>query len=619
MGEGTPQPKLKAGERRPDERLDSWKEIAVYLKREIRTVQRWEKSLGLPVRRLADQQGVFAYKSELDTWWRERETRIQEEEAEADRPAFPASTPRLPGNPEGIPEKTWLRRQGHFRPSVSLLIFVALVLLLSGVELREFWPRIQAKYWPQKGRVMLAVVPFKNLSGDPEAQHIAEGLTEETISGLSRLRPRLLGVVELPPASAALVLSDSSTSPKTDYLLEGTVRRAGAKVGITASLILVKDQTRIWGDSYERDLQNPQDIIPIEIEVADALAKQALNQLPHDAVQGSRVNHDAYETYLEGRFFWNKRTTESLIKAVSYFQKAIQYDPAYAPAYAGLADCYSLLGSAPFTSLAPKEAFLKSEEAARKALELDSSLAEAHVSLGYSELVYERDFAAAKKEFQEAIRLRPAYPTAHQYYGYYFTSLGRLDEAIKERQAAQELDPLSPLINSALGEAFYQARQFDRSIEQNQKSLELDPSYAISLVNLGRAFEQQEKYEQALDAFGKILVAAPDDPAVLALVGHADAVSGHRAEAYKILSQLEQLRARRYVPALYFAMIYTGLHDKDKSFEWLDKAYEERCEYLVYLPTEPMADPLRGDPRFSRLLNRLGLKPATTLAALRTP
>jgi TolB-like protein/Tfp pilus assembly protein PilF len=617
MGEGSPQSRAQAGDRRASERLDSWKEIAAYLKREIRTVQRWEKSLGLPIRRLADQQGVFAYKSELDIWWRERETKIQEEEAEADRRAFPAPTPPETATSNQIPEETLIPGQRHSKPSPYLLVSVALALLLVVMGLREFGPRIQEKFWPQKGRVMLAVVPFKNLSGDPEAQRIAEGLTEETISGLSRLRPRLLGVVELPPPSAALGPYESDKSLKTDYLLEGTVRRAGDKVGITASLILVKDQTRIWGDSYERDLQNLQDIIAVEIEVADALAKRALNQLPHDAEPASAINRDAFEAYLEGRFFWNKRTTESLTKAVSYFQKAIQYDSAYAPAYAGLADCYSLLGSAPFTALAPKEAFLKSEEAARKALELDSSLAEAHVSLGYSELVYHRDFIAAKKEFQEAIRLRPAYPTAHQYYGYYLTSIGRLDEAIKEREVARELDPLSPLMNSALGEAFYQAREFDRTIEQNQKSLELDPSYAISLVNLGRAFEQQGKYELALDTFGKILAADPDDPAVLGLVGHADAASGRRTDAHKILSKLEQVQTKRYVPALYFAMIYTGLNDKDKSFAWLDKAYEEHCEYLVYLPTEPMADPLRGDPRFSRLLSRLGLKPVATLAALR--
>jgi tetratricopeptide (TPR) repeat protein len=194
--------------------------------------------------------------------------------------------------------------------------------------------------------------------------------------------------------------------------------------------------------------------------------------------------------------------------------------------------------------------------------------------------------------------------------------MGRIDDAIKEREVARELDPASPLIISALGEAYYQARQFDRTIELNQKSLELDPSYAIALINIGRAYEQQGMHLQARDAFQKILAVAPADPGVLALVGHEYAVSGQRAEALNILTKLQQTANRRYVPALYFAVVYTGLRSKEKAFEWLDKAYEERCEYLVYLPTEPMADPLRSDPRFSRLLDRLGLKPANTIAAL---
>jgi TolB-like protein/Flp pilus assembly protein TadD len=593
MAGASSRPGLDAHGPGADDRLDSWKEIAAYLKREIRTVQRWEKSLALPVRRLADQQGVFAYKPEIDAWWRERETKIREEEAEVDR-----ITP-------------------SHGPSIYVLASVLIGLLLAGVGLRMLWPKVRETIWPRRGRMILAVMPFKNLSGDPNAQHVADGLTEETLSRLGRLHPELLGVVQLPPASSTAFDKQGSGS-KIDYLLEGTVRHEGQKVAITAQLILVKDQTRVWGDSYEGDVQNPEDIIPLEIEVADSLTSGVLSQLPHDGQTNSRLNRDAYEAYLKGRFFWNKRTTESLTKAVSYFQQAIQFDPTYAPAYAGLADSYSLLGTAPYAALPPKEAWSKSEAAARKALELDSSLAEAHVSLGYCELAYHWNFANAEREFKEAIRLRPAYPTAHQYYAYYLTAMGRMDEAIKEREIARELDPASPLITSALGEAYYQARQFDHTIEENQKSLELDPSYAIALLNIGRAYEQKGMHSQALEAFRKILAVAPDDPAVLALVGHAYAVSGDRAEALNILTQLKQTSSHRYVPALYFAMIYTGLHDNDKAFEWLNKAYDEHCDYLVYLPTEPMADPLRGDPRFSRLLRRLGLKPAIALTAIRT-
>jgi TolB-like protein/Tfp pilus assembly protein PilF len=611
-------PGQEALSRNASDRLDSWKEIAAYLKREIRTVQRWEKSLGLPVHRLGDQQGVFAYKLEIDAWWRDRETKISEEDAQASSAAGPTAPDLSPTRADsdsqiqGNQTQSFLQRQRYF------LLAVALGIVLGAIGLRIFWPRMQGRASAPMSRVTLGVVPFKNLSGDPDAQSIAEALTEETISELGRLHPHVLSVIGLPPSTAAAPRGQIAAAVKTDYLLQGTVRRAGQRVAVTAQLIWVKDQAGIWGDSYERELQNPEDIIPIEIEVANSLSNQVLSQLPHDNQPAGRVNREAYEAYLEGRFFWNKRTAGSLTKAVAYFQKAIQFDPTYAPAYAGLADTYSLLGSAPYSALPPKQAWPIAEAAARKALELDSSLSEAHVSLGYAELVYDWKFSDAEKEFQEAIRLRPAYPTAHQYYGYYLTVMGRLNEAITERQTARELEPLSPLLHSALGEAYYQNRQFELTIEQNQKSLELDPSYEIALVNLGRAYEQEHKYDLALEAFRKILAAAPEDPAVLALIGHAEAVSGRRSDALQIVSKLQRIRGQIYVPALYFAMIYTGLNDKDKAFEWLGKAFEERCEYLVYLPTEPMADSLRSDPRFTKLLNHLGLKPAKTVAAIST-
>ena len=275
------------------------------------------------------------------------------------------------------------------------------------------------------------------------------------------------------------------------------------------------------------------------------------------------------------------------------------------------------MGSAPYSTLPPGEAFPKAEAAARKAIELDSTLAEAHVPLGYSQLVYEWNFPEARKEFETALRLRPGYATAHQFYGYYLTAMGQSDEAIAERKKALELDPISPLLNSALGEAYYHARHFDVTIEQNKKALDLDPSYGIALVNIGRAYEQLGKHQQSRAAFQRILTAAPEDPAILALMGHELAVSGDKASANNILAKLTDVSHRKYVPAVYFAVVYIGLNRKDDAFRWLDKAYDERCEYLVYLRSEPLADPLRDDPRFPRLLSRIGLGPAATHAALR--
>jgi tetratricopeptide (TPR) repeat protein len=221
--------------------------------------------------------------------------------------------------------------------------------------------------------------------------------------------------------------------------------------------------------------------------------------------------------------------------------------------------------------------------------------------------VYEWNFPEARKEFEKALQLRSGYATAHQFYGYYLTAMGKPDEAIAERKKAVELDPISPLLHSALGEAYYQARRFDVTIEENHKALELDPSYAIALVNIGRAYEQMGMHQQARDAFQRILTAAPEDPAILAFMAHEYAVSGDKVNANKILAQLTEMSTRKYVPAIYFAMVYTGLNRKDDAFHWLDKAYEERCEYLVYAGSEPLADPLRSDPRFAKLLQRLHL------------
>jgi tetratricopeptide (TPR) repeat protein len=425
---------------------------------------------------------------------------------------------------------------------------------------------------------------------------------------LGQLHPERLAVVELTPTDAALPFDQIGRKFKANYILEGSARSEGQRLVITYQLALVKDRSSVGGGGYEPSLQDPKEIIPIQIQVAGDIVKNVLSELPQHVGQAREVNRAAYEAYLTGRYLWNRRTTESLTNALTYFQQAIQADPSYAPSYAGLADCYSLLGSAPYTALPPLEAFPKAEAAARKALEIDETLAEAHVSLGSSELVYDRNFPQAEKEFQRALQLRPTYATAHQYYGYYLTAMSRLDEAIAERKQAQELEPASPLLNSALGEAYYQARRFDLTIAQNQKSLVLDKSYAIALINLGRAFEQKKMYPEAIQAFQKILPFVPDDPVLLALIAHDCAVSGRSTEARAIVVRLQQMSAVRYVPSIYIALIYTGLNEKDEAFRWLDKAFDERCEYLVYLPTEPLADPLRNDPRFAQLLHRLGLK-----------
>jgi TolB-like protein/Flp pilus assembly protein TadD len=589
-----------------EELLEGWKAIADHLNKTERTVQRWEKGKALPVRRLKagspDEQGrVFAYKKELDAWWKEV---LSAPDAGADLALDQESPPPQPADLSPV-EKQLTRYRDERLTRRRLFVWIALALATVLIVL-GLWFMSNLRSGPSRVRITLAVRPFKNLGSDSSWEFVAAGLTEEMVTRLGQLHPQQMGVVPLSLGYATAPLERLAIDIHADYVLEGSVRKIGDRTAITAQLLQVKNQSVVWAQSYERDVK---DLLRVQDEVADAITGEVLNNLPHSSPPAREVNRQAYLSYLEGRYFWNKRTTESLNRALALFQQSIAIDPSYAPSYAGLADCYELLGSAPYTALAPTLAFPQAEAAARKALELDSTLAGAHLSLGYSEMVYEWNLPEARKEFALALQLHPDYATGHQFYAYYLTAIGDLNAAITERQRALELDPVNPLLSSALGEAFYQNRQFDRAIEQNSRSLQLDPSYAIALVNIGRAYEMKGMHPRARDAFQKVLAVVPDDPAILALMGHDYAVSGDKQKALQTISHLQQLAARTYVPTIYVALVYTGLHDLDHAFEWLDKAAKERCEYLIYLPSEPLADPLRSDPRFPQLLKHLGLKP----------
>ncbi|HXY51881.1 MAG TPA: tetratricopeptide repeat protein [Terriglobales bacterium] len=597
MSTGGVQPRAEL-EQRGGGLLEGWKAIADYLGKTERTVQRWEKTKGLPVRRLrADCEEelprVYAYRSELDAWW----AQLTEREDKTD-PAMPSPEPA-----SGFEGKSHQDRRRLL--AWRQILFWAIAGIVCASLGLATWRKYQLRHAPGR-KVVLAVRPFQNLSGDPAQDYIGAALSEELVSRLGRLHPQRLVVIRLRGAYANESLERLGKGLRAAYVLEGSALRAGDQVAITAQLIQIDNQSITWGQSYTGDVK---DLLRIQNDVAATIASEVLDKLPHDAPPAREVNREAYLDYLEGRYFWNKRTPDGFAKAITLFHKSIQIDPNYAPPYAGLADCYQLLGSAPYTALPPQEAFPKAEKAAKNALQLDETLAEAHVSLGTSQLVYERNLPEAKKELLRALELRPDYATGHQFYAYYLTSVGSLDEAIRERQKAVELDPLSPLLASALGEAYYQARQFDGSIAQNERALELDPSFAIALVNIGRAYQLKGMHQQARATFQKILALSPDEPAVLALLGHVYASSGDAAQAEKIIVKLEEISRHRYVPSLYIALVYTGMGDKEQAFQWLDKAYAERSEYLVYLPTEPLADPLRGDPRFDQLLKRLGLAP----------
>jgi serine/threonine-protein kinase len=506
---------------------------------------------------------------------------------------IPEPSPKFvhePDRPPPTPSPPW-----PFPAKLLLGVVAAIVAAIAA------YIGIQSVQKPPK--LILAIQPFKTLGGDPDARRLTEIAREEIFTRLSELHPQRLGVVELTTADSELSLDQVCGRRGPNYVLAGAVRHDGNQMAITDQLVSCQDQTGIVGDRHAIN----SDGSGIGAAVDD-IVRKILAGLPKDIQPAHQVNPKAYEAYLQGRFEWNRRTTQSLMQAISYFQQAIRDDPTYAPSYAGLADCYALLGTAPYTALRPIEAFPKAKANAQKALELDPNLAEAHVSLGFSALAYDWNYAEAEREFRKAIELRPDYATAHQYYAYYLTAMGNVEQAIAERKRAVSIEPKSPLLNTALGEEYYQARRFSDSIGPNQQALSIDPHYPDAIINIGRAYEQMGMYPQAQQAYQSILAFAPHDPALLALLGHLDGVSGRQAKARGIISQLQQMSGSRYVPSLYVALIYIGLRDNDQAFAWLNKAYEERSEYLVYLPTEPMADPLRSDPRFPALLARLGLK-----------
>jgi TolB-like protein/Tfp pilus assembly protein PilF/tRNA A-37 threonylcarbamoyl transferase component Bud32 len=495
------------------------------------------------------------------------------------------------------------------RPALALMtVLIAAVLGTAGYFARQ-------RFWPQAshpvGRIMLAVLPFDNLSGDPEQEYFSDGLTEEMISQLGSLQPERLGVIARTSAmyykGTHKRLDEIGQELGVDYIVEGSVRREANRVRITAQLIQVSDQTQLWAESFERQLA---DVFVIQSEVAGRIARSLeVELLPsHQAQLASArgVDPEAHEAYLKGRYHLNKRTEADLKKALEYFQQAVATDPDYALGYAGLADCYYVAAARDF--LPPAEAYREAETAARRALELDDQLAEAHTALA-AVTASEYDWSDAEREYERAIELNPSYATAHHWYSLFLAAMGRHDEALAEIKLAHELDPLSLIINEALGWPFYLARQYDQAIEQYERTLEMEPNFTPTYYDLGRAYLHKGRLKDAIRVHRKLVELSGGQWNAKAALGHTYAVAGKQEAARKILSELVALSNRSYVSPYDIARIYAGLGDKDEALAWLEKAYQERNNYLIYLKVDPDFDPLRSDPRFDDLLHRLGFPP----------
>jgi tetratricopeptide (TPR) repeat protein len=392
-----------------------------------------------------------------------------------------------------------------------------------------------------------------------------------------------------------------------DGIVEGTVMRSGDRVRITSQLIYAPSDQHLWAHSYERDLD---DVVRLQGEVAEAIAGEVrVAVTPEQRARFSAratANPSAYEAYLKGRYFWNKRTQEGLRRAMEYFQQAVDEDPAYAPAYAGLADTYFPLMI--WGWISAEEAIPKAKAAALKAVELDERLAEAHVSLGMVRFEYDWDWPEAGKHFEQALALNPAYPPAHVSYSDYLMALGRSDESRAEIKRAVDLDPVSPELSHHMAWQLDQVGRFDEAIEQERKTVEMDPGFPPAHSVLAGAYAAKGMYREALGEVEKLSALSPGSPAAIAALASIHARSGERSRAFRELEELKAFSKRAYVEPYDFAVVYLTLGDKDQAFRWLEKAYQERSPYLPWIKVNAAWAPMHSDPRFSDLLRRLGLR-----------
>jgi TolB-like protein/Flp pilus assembly protein TadD len=461
---------------------------------------------------------------------------------------------------------------------------------------------------PQSLIRSLAVLPLENLSGDPSQEYFSDGMTDELITELGQIGElRVISRTSVMTYKGARKpLPQIARELNVDAALEGTVLRSGNSVRITAQLILASNDRHLWAHSYEVGLR---DIFSIQQQVARSIAEQVRIKLnPNEQTQLNRskaVNAEAYEAYLKGRYFWNKRTTEGLKKAVDYFNQSIEKDPICAQAYSGLADSYALMGDWEYGVLAPAEAFPKAKAAATRALALDNTLGEAHTSLAFVLDLFDWDWQAAEREYKQAIDLSPSYATAHQWYTWHLIVLGRNDEAIAEMRKAENLDPLSLIISADMADVLLVARRYDESIQQSRKTMEMDPGFAVSHYQLGQAFVQKHMYSEGIAEIQRAIALSGGNKTFRSSLAYAYARSGRQNEALEILSELKNRSGNGFENAAGIALIYVGLDYTEQAMIWLEQSYKERSNPSLLM--RPWFDPLRSDPRFRRLLGRIGL------------
>src|SRR2546427_12864589 len=600
-------------------KLDSWGEIASDLGREVRTVQRWERTEGLPVHRHEHKKKstVYAFAGELDEWIRKRQPKddpaaddafaYEQELSGTDSPIDIVEPPA--GSPAPVPTADSVKTPAAGKRVIVAIFTLAILSALSLGVYRWLQPTISPV-----GKVRIAVLPFTYVSGDSKPDYITAGLTDVIRTKLSQLDPPHLGVIAATSSKivSSRPITEIGRTLNVKYVLEGGVQRAGDQVRIDVQLIQVSDETHLWADSFTRELS---DVLQVESDVSAAIARQILATLPlppqpaptlrpgtvHAATPEIAESRHAYH---QGKFALGSRF--DLRSSIAFFQEAIRKDPPYAEAYAGLAGATAILGQVPNDGMPPGEAKPRAREAAQRALQLNPRLAEAHAVLGNVAMSYDWDLATAEKELRRAIELDPNDPTPHEWYCHLLIVQGHNSEALAEAHHALDLDPVNPLFHDVVAETYYFGRSYDAAIDEALQVVKLHPGDLSAQFWLGSAYREKKMYPQAIETFQHARQLSGDNPFMVMAFGHAQALAGNAREARAALQKLQQLASTRFVPNLYAAAIHVGLGETDEAFRLLDLAYQEKVDRLVYLNVDPMADPLRSDPRFAQLMAKVG-------------
>lgn len=568
--------------------FDSWKEIATYLRRTEKTCRRWEKELGLPVHRLEDspRARVFAYKEEIDLWIKKAGNLDALAEAEKTRAV-------------GF----MVRKRRFVYGAVALgAILVLLVAWLSIFKKEGRLPIFAPIH-------SIAILPFEDLSPGKDQEHLADGMTDALINALCNI-PGLW----VPARTSSfffkgkkMPLQEIGRLIRADALIEGSIQVSGKTMRITVDLVKAIDGYHLWSENYDRPLD---DIFAVQDEISrkivDTLKVKILRGEKASLIRPATVNLEAYNLYLEGRYFWNKRGKENLLRSIECFEKAIAIDPKYALAYAGLANTFFILGFN--LELPSDETYPSAIRFARKALEIDDKLAEAYCVLAFIKCDHEWDFAGAESEFKRAIEISPGDSFAHHYYAFLLAFLGRHEEAIKEIKLARDLDPLAPRLRANVASVLYFARKYDEALDELKKALEFDPSHCANYHYFKEVYIEMEKFEEALKYGMKGVECDKEHPNAYANLAIAYARAGKTEEARKILIKLIELSKKEYVSSVLLAVVYGCLGERDIAFDLLNKACAERDSRMIELKSGPYFDPLRSDPRFTALLKKIGLE-----------